>query len=235
MYTEGNSLRSRDWTARGACVQPENEQLRELFFARTAAERRPARNLCISDCLVRRQCLQAALEKHEIWGVWGGLDEGEIRRALQVDADDQPLSRCRFPQCPYCHARPSQLHVVSACLIHTGRVVSWVECQTCQFKWSAPTSIAAVKTYWRQRRRIQRARDRLRRAQNKQVRDREQGRMPVPPEPVVSGALTDLQAPPAQAPTRAALAHMATTSSSTEPGHAGCRCGSTSNPAPPAW
>lgn len=140
----------------GLCHQKEYEEYWPLFFAETALERRPARNMCGS-CPVREACLKWALENGEIWGIWGGCDEAELRRALWVDANGEPTERCRYPHCPSCHARPNKLIVVGVCELRSGRKRERVECTTCGFAWRAATSVQAVKAYWRDRQRKIRA------------------------------------------------------------------------------
>ena len=51
----------------------------DLWFADTPAGLERAKTLCAA-CPVRRQCLVAALERAEPWGVWGGeiFDRGSI-------------------------------------------------------------------------------------------------------------------------------------------------------------
>jgi WhiB family transcriptional regulator, redox-sensing transcriptional regulator len=51
----------------------------DLWFAETPADLERAKTLCAA-CPVRRQCLAAALERAEPWGVWGGeiLERGAI-------------------------------------------------------------------------------------------------------------------------------------------------------------
>jgi WhiB family transcriptional regulator, redox-sensing transcriptional regulator len=51
----------------------------DLWFADTPADLERAKTLCAA-CPVRRQCLAAALERAEPWGVWGGeiFDRGSI-------------------------------------------------------------------------------------------------------------------------------------------------------------
>lgn len=51
----------------------------DLWFAETPADLQRAKTLC-AGCPVRRQCLAAALERAEPWGVWGGeiLERGSI-------------------------------------------------------------------------------------------------------------------------------------------------------------
>jgi len=43
----------------------------DLWFADTPADLERAKTLC-TGCPIRRQCLAAALERAEPWGVWGG-------------------------------------------------------------------------------------------------------------------------------------------------------------------
>jgi len=43
----------------------------ELFFAESPADVELAKALCL-DCPVRVECLAAALDRREPWGVWGG-------------------------------------------------------------------------------------------------------------------------------------------------------------------
>ena len=43
----------------------------DLWFAENPADLERAKQLC-ADCPIRHQCLEAALEREEPWGVWGG-------------------------------------------------------------------------------------------------------------------------------------------------------------------
>lgn len=143
---------TENWRKQSLChtLQQTDPDMWSRFFADTALERRPARNLC-AECPVRDLCLQEALERKEIWGIWGGCDESELRRALWVDANGDPMERCRYPHCPFCKARPNKLFVSSVCELKTGRKRERVECADCGFSWRAPTSVQAVKAYWRER------------------------------------------------------------------------------------
>jgi WhiB family redox-sensing transcriptional regulator len=51
----------------------------DLWFAEDPSDLERAKTLC-GDCPVRRQCLAAALDRAEPWGVWGGeiLDRGMV-------------------------------------------------------------------------------------------------------------------------------------------------------------
>jgi len=50
-----------------------------MFFPERGASTRAAKQVC-SDCKVRAQCLESALEYNEKFGIWGGLSERERRR-----------------------------------------------------------------------------------------------------------------------------------------------------------
>lgn len=73
-----------DWTAAAACRGSEGT----IFYSADTAERkedrlereRLAKRIC-AGCMVREECLSAALDRHESYGIWGGLSEFE-RRAL---------------------------------------------------------------------------------------------------------------------------------------------------------
>lgn len=43
----------------------------DLWFAESPTDLERAKTLC-ADCPIRSQCLAAALEREEPWGVWGG-------------------------------------------------------------------------------------------------------------------------------------------------------------------
>ncbi|NGX09189.1 WhiB family transcriptional regulator [Mycobacteroides franklinii] len=51
----------------------------DLWFAESPADLERAKALC-ADCPIRSQCLAAALDRAEPWGVWGGeiLEQGSI-------------------------------------------------------------------------------------------------------------------------------------------------------------
>jgi WhiB family redox-sensing transcriptional regulator len=60
-------------------VVPCHETDPDLWFAENPVELERAKALC-ADCPIRRECLAAALERQEPWGVWGGeiLERGAI-------------------------------------------------------------------------------------------------------------------------------------------------------------
>lgn len=140
------------WQAEGLCALPTNSQLVDYFFSKIPLEKYAAKNLCFT-CPVRQQCLQWALENKQIWGVWGGKDEVEIRRALSVSYKGEEARRKRFPNCPYCNARPFQLTTQEAEIPSGGRwtMARIVLCTECGFSWRSRTSARAVEAYHQDR------------------------------------------------------------------------------------
>lgn len=64
-----------DWQAMALCAQTDPE----AFFPEKGGSTREAKKVCQS-CEVRAECLQAALDRDERFGIWGGLSERERRR-----------------------------------------------------------------------------------------------------------------------------------------------------------
>ncbi|ADU00578.1 WhiB family transcriptional regulator [Mycolicibacterium gilvum] len=62
----------------------------DLWFAEDPRDLERAKTLC-ADCPVQRACLNAALERQEPWGVWGG----EILERGSVIARKRPRGRPR--------------------------------------------------------------------------------------------------------------------------------------------
>lgn len=136
------------WQTDAECAKPENRMYQDLFFSNSHSERYEARNMCYS-CPVRKTCLQWALEHKQIWGVWGGRDEIEIRRALSVSQFGEEIRRKRPPHCPYCLAWPSKLSVSVEKIPGGGRwtTAKIVTCSECNFSWKSRTSANAVDYY----------------------------------------------------------------------------------------
>ena len=142
---------SLNWQKDAACAKGENLYMRPYFFSSDAEEKNQAKNLCFT-CPIRKECLRWALETKQIDGVWGGRDEGEIRRALSVGYDGEETRRLRFPQCPYCNARPGKLTTFIA-QTAGGRwlTMKLVKCTVCDFTWRSRTSANAVELFHQQK------------------------------------------------------------------------------------
>ena len=149
MWKPANNL---DWQKDASCAIPSNKKYRDWFFTDDIAKKHEVKNLCFS-CPVRSSCTQWALEHRQIWGIWGGLDEFEIRRTLSVSYTGEEIRRKRAPKCPYCSARPQKLSVSTEKVPGGGRwtTAKIVTCSECNFSWRSRTSANAV-TYYHQER-----------------------------------------------------------------------------------
>lgn len=143
---------SLNWQKNAACAEGPNLHMREFFFSSDTAQKYKAKNLCFS-CPARRECLKWALENKQIDGIWGGKDEGEIRRALSVGWNGEETRRLRFPQCPYCNARPGKLTTLVVDTPGGGRWLTMkiVKCTSCDFTWRSRTSANAVELFHAQK------------------------------------------------------------------------------------
>ena len=76
-----------EWSDAAACRNSESA----LFYSADSTERKEdrlerevvAKRICAS-CGVREECLEAALARHESYGIWGGLNEFERRGLLRA-------------------------------------------------------------------------------------------------------------------------------------------------------
>ncbi|MER5482974.1 WhiB family transcriptional regulator [Streptomyces sp. NPDC002812] len=71
-----------EWMTEGLCAQTDPEE----FFPAKGGSTKAARATCKA-CDVRAKCLDAALTRPELYGIWGGLSERE-RRALRVTKEE---------------------------------------------------------------------------------------------------------------------------------------------------
>ena len=76
--------RPDDWTLDALCAQVDPE----LFFPEKGGSTREAIAVCRS-CEVRAECLQAALDNEERFGIWGGLSERQRRRLARTEPRPQ--------------------------------------------------------------------------------------------------------------------------------------------------
>ncbi len=63
------------WQERALCAQTDPE----AFFPEKGGSTREAKKVC-TQCEVRAECLEYALENDERFGIWGGLSERERRK-----------------------------------------------------------------------------------------------------------------------------------------------------------
>lgn len=151
-YSDDNENQGLKWQVDGLCAQPEHLHEADNFFSADPDKKYSAKILC-SACPVRGQCIKWALENKEIWGIWGGKDENEIRRTLSVNSEGNEVRRGRYPQCGYCSARTKKLRTKTIDLPDGGRwtTAKVVECTECGFEWRSRSSANAVQAYFAER------------------------------------------------------------------------------------
>ncbi len=81
-----------DWTKRSECRGMDDE----IFYGATSSDVAEAKEVCVH-CVVGLNCLRYAIENDEKFGVWGGLDERELRLIKKIE--------------PICPDAPSDLSV----------------------------------------------------------------------------------------------------------------------------
>lgn len=75
------------WRDSGICAQTDPE---EFFPAKGASDTVKSAKAVCAECPVKAECLEAALENREQYGIWGGLSVTERQRLL---ADRQRAER----------------------------------------------------------------------------------------------------------------------------------------------
>lgn len=126
-------MRKERWERRAACA-PDERSVDLDWFSTDATEKYQARAVCESMCPVRKECLQFALDNKLVYGIWGGVDDYELRRALSVDSKGDPVERSRAPRCPYCVSKNLTIATVK-----TSRGYKTV-CNECELSWYIATS-----------------------------------------------------------------------------------------------
>jgi WhiB family redox-sensing transcriptional regulator len=155
------TVNTPDWRERSLCAQPYYLKYREHFFSDEADKIAEAKEVCFL-CPVRKQCLKSALNTKEVWGVWGGKDQEEIRNTLSINEDGQEVRRSKdgiAPVCLSCDAPTESLVVDEVDAEGGGRWTTKkiITCSECMFNWTSRTSANAIESYLSMRTRNSRA------------------------------------------------------------------------------
>lgn len=126
------------WKLEGRCADlKEGDPILESFFGERVEDRKDALKFC-RECPVQKRCLRAALEQGELYGVWGGRDEIEIRRDLWSNSQGEIGKRGRKPRCAWCQKNNTLVPV------HSRK--DTVVCTNCGFSWRSETTLQGVIT-----------------------------------------------------------------------------------------
>lgn len=85
----------------GICHLEENKHLD--WYSDDPKMQEECKDVCL-DCPIMVQCAQHALNEQEIWGIWGGMDEFRVRRAIAVDNFGDVRKRVYKQRCPFCNS-----------------------------------------------------------------------------------------------------------------------------------
>lgn len=143
--------REYNWKDDSQCSKDYNLKYRDHFFSEDPVDIATAKDICFS-CPVREQCLRSALDSKEVWGVWGGCDETQIRNTLSVNEEVQEVRRLRdgiSPTCLYCNAETEHLSIKELDVPGGGRWTTKkvITCNKCDFYWTSRTSANAIEAY----------------------------------------------------------------------------------------
>jgi hypothetical protein len=148
----GDSLvDQRNLNEKPLCSEPYYEKYKDYFFSDDVAEIAEAKEIC-AVCPVRKYCLKSALNNKEVWGVWGGRDQEEIRNTLSVNDEAQEVRRSKdgiAPICLNCNAPTESLVVDEVEASGGGRWTTKkiITCSECIFSWTSRTSANAIESY----------------------------------------------------------------------------------------
>jgi hypothetical protein len=144
------------WNADALCAKNENKAYRDFFFQDEDEDEdevkvKFAQSIC-RKCPVKKQCLKSALDNKEVWGVWGGRTQEELRNTLSLNEDGQEVRRSRegiAPVCLSCDAPTEALVVGEVNVPGGGRwaTTKTITCSECSFQWSGRSSANAIESY----------------------------------------------------------------------------------------
>lgn len=144
-------MTNADWRDKALCSESYYEKYQDHFFSDVPEEVFEAKEIC-SFCPVKKQCLKTALNNKEVWGVWGGRDQEEIRNTLSLNEDGQEVRRSKdgiAPVCLSCDAPTESLVIDEIDVDGGGRWTTkkTVTCSECMFSWTSRTSANAIESY----------------------------------------------------------------------------------------
>lgn len=132
------------WKADGKCydlsISPKKEDkvLYKDFFEDWVEKRQRAAEFC-EGCPVQQKCLKWALETGQLWGVWGGRDETELRRDLFTTSIGTVGHRSKNPKCTWCRRKKT--------LSITDEETSEVTCSFCGFSWKSEATCVGLRYF----------------------------------------------------------------------------------------
>lgn len=138
-----------NWTIDAPCALPQttndSEEPRMLdFYSNDLEEKGRAKAVC-GGCPFKLLCLQKALDNKERWGIHGGADETELRRAQAINAmGEAHVSKLGPIRCPNCGPYSTK----NLDIVERKRTRTHIKCTVCGINWVARKGINNKKTNW---------------------------------------------------------------------------------------
>lgn len=131
---------SKDWAKDAACQDTPDVD----FYSNDPLEKKLAKSIC-NDCPVKLMCLQAALNNHERFGIWGSADEIELRKdqAINAKGESHPSTQGKI-RCPGCGPLSTKYLEV----VERHRTRTDIRCTNCGLEWTAKKLINKRETNW---------------------------------------------------------------------------------------
>lgn len=136
--------RKEDWISEAPCARPvetdNSEDKRMLdFHSSDPEEQARAKALC-AVCPFRRQCLQFAYDGKERFGIFGGVDEEELRKNQAINSlGEAHVSKDGRISCAFCQTGDTE----NLEIIERKRTRSHIKCTVCGLNWWARKAINA--------------------------------------------------------------------------------------------
>lgn len=121
------STPSNNWIEKAACANVVTSPEDDIFFE---TDLNAAKEMCVT-CPVQKDCLIFALVTKQVNGVWGGVDEGELRRVQSLGADGKRHDHVRQIRCPSCG--PNSTKYLEVVEYH--RTKTDIRCSNCNLEW----------------------------------------------------------------------------------------------------
>jgi len=143
-------VRTDTWEDSALCQEMSmvDPSVAELFFSDDEdtkedinAKRKEAKSIC-ARCPVRDACLDFALENEMRFGVWGGADEDQLRKALSIDQFGHPTVRIRKIKCPRFGCGSTDIVTRVDARTHTTLM-----CMKCNLRWDTRIKNPLIPVY----------------------------------------------------------------------------------------
>jgi len=142
-------MTNMDWIKDAPCALPQttndSEEPRLIdFYSSNSEEKERAKAVC-AECPFKLLCLQKALDDKERWGIHGGADGEELRRAQAINIfGEAHISKTGPIRCPNCGPYSTK----NLEILERKRTRTHVQCSECKLDWIVRKGINNKKSNW---------------------------------------------------------------------------------------